>query len=105
MWAVNSDVGSGIVLKIYSLLFSLMKMFCNANIGLIFFNKSMPWVFWQKWWDNRTGEYKEGPYINRSKIMRTLCRKEGLKYFRFHALRHFGASLLKSIGTDERFIQ
>ena len=26
--------------------------------------------------------------------MRTLCMRAGVKYFRFHALRHFGASML-----------
>jgi len=25
--------------------------------------------------------------------MRTLCRKAGVRYFRFHALRHFGAAM------------
>ena len=28
--------------------------------------------------------------------MRTLCTKAGVKYFRFHNLRHFGASLLEN---------
>ena len=40
--------------------------------------------------------------------MRTLCRKAGVRYFRFHALRHFGASLLDhgkaSIGSIQRIL-
>lgn len=62
-------------------------------------DKEKSWVFWQRWWDNKTGEIKEGVFINRSKIMKTLCKKAGVKYFRFHALRHFGASLLTNEGV------
>jgi len=35
-----------------------------------------------------------GPYKDRKKIMKTLCNKAEVPYFRFHALRHFGASSL-----------
>ncbi len=40
--------------------------------------------------------------------MRTLCRKAGVKYFRYHALRHFGASLMENsnvpIGSIQRIL-
>ena len=40
--------------------------------------------------------------------MRTLCKKAGVKYFRYHALRHFGASLLEQanvpIGSIQRIL-
>ncbi len=40
--------------------------------------------------------------------MRTLCKKADVKYFRFHALRHFGASLLDQsnvpIGSIQRIL-
>ena len=40
--------------------------------------------------------------------MRSLCKKAGVKYFRFHALRHFGASLLEQsnipIGSIQRIL-
>ncbi len=40
--------------------------------------------------------------------MRTLCKKADVKYFRFHALRHFGASMLDNdnvpIGTVQRIL-
>ncbi|MBW2019851.1 MAG: tyrosine-type recombinase/integrase [Deltaproteobacteria bacterium] len=40
--------------------------------------------------------------------MKTLCRKAGVRYFRFHALRHFGASLLDQgkayIGSIRRIL-
>ena len=40
--------------------------------------------------------------------MRSLCKKAGVKYFRYHALRHFGASVLDSknvnIGSIQRLL-
>ena len=48
-------------------------------------DKSKPWVFWHTCWSSKTGEKIEGPYADRKRMMRTLCRKAGVKYFRFHA--------------------
>ncbi len=45
-----------------------------------------PWVFTNP----RTGE----PYSERKGIMRRLCKKADVPYFRFHALRHSGASVM-----------
>jgi len=67
--------------------------------------KDMPWVFWQTYWSNKTGEKKEGPYIDRRRIMNTLCKKVGVKYFRFHALRHFGASVMDHANVPKGSIQ
>jgi integrase len=52
------------------------------------------WVFWQLYWCRKTKQWKEGPYQDRKKIMSSLCRKAGVKYFRFHAMRHSGASIM-----------
>jgi integrase len=57
-------------------------------------DKKKPWVFWHRYWDLKRNEWVEGPYLDRKKIMKTLCKKAGVRYFRFHALRHFGASML-----------
>jgi integrase len=56
------------------------------------------WVFWHIYFD-LTGKKKTGPYRDRDKIMRSLCQKAGVKYFRFHALRHASASVLDQRGA------
>lgn len=69
---------------------------------------SKPWVFWHRYWSRKAQQWIEGPYIDRKKIMVTLCKKAEVKYFRYHALRHCGASLLDSanvpIGSIQRFL-
>ena len=69
---------------------------------------SKPWVFWHRYWDAKKGIWIEGPFKDRKRIMTTLCRKAGVRYFRFHALRHLGASMLEhnqvSIGDIQRIL-
>ncbi|MEW5804862.1 MAG: site-specific integrase [bacterium] len=71
-------------------------------------DKSKPWVFWHTYWSSKTGEKKEGPFRDRKRIMKALCEKAGVKYFRFHALRHFGASIMDNakvqIGSIQRIL-
>ncbi|MFH2066680.1 MAG: site-specific integrase [Pseudomonadota bacterium] len=71
-------------------------------------DKRMPWVFWHRYWSRKQNKWIEGPFLERKKIMETLCKKAGVKYFRYHALRHCGASLLDSanvpIGSIQRFL-
>ncbi len=57
-------------------------------------DKGKPWVFWHRFFDRKEREWTEGPYKDRKRIMGTLCGKAGVKYFRFHALRHAGASIM-----------
>jgi integrase len=45
------------------------------------------------------------PYKDRKGIIRILCKKANVKYFRFHALRHAGASLMDSKGVNIGSIQ
>ena len=70
-------------------------------------NKDKPWVFWHRY-KNGNNDWEEGPFKDRKKFMKTLCRKAGVKYFRFHALRHAGASLMDncnvSIGTIQKIL-
>ena len=55
-----------------------------------------PWVFWHTYYSSKTGEKKQGPYQDRKLFMKTLCKKAGVKYFRFHPLRHAGASIMEN---------
>jgi integrase len=52
--------------------------------------------------------YPWTPYRDRKRIMKTLCKNAKVRYFRFHAFRHFGASLLDRgltpIGAIQRIL-
>ena len=48
-------------------------------------DKTKPWVFWHRFRDRKKGEWAEGPYRDRKTLKRTLCKKAGVAYFRFHA--------------------
>lgn len=71
-------------------------------------DKTKPWVFWHRYWSRKEKKYIEGPFDVRNKIMTTLCKRAGVQYFRYHALRHFGASLLDNanapIGSIQRIL-
>jgi len=69
------------------------------------FNESRPWVFWHLYFSRKAGQVTCGPYQDRKKFMNTLCEKAGVKYFRFHPLRHAGASLMDSINIPLSEIQ
>ena len=62
-------------------------------------------MFWHEFTSSKTREKKIGPYTNRSKIMRTLCKKAGVRYFRFHPIRHASASVLDSKNVPMGSIQ
>lgn len=68
-------------------------------------DESKAWVFWHRYYDKKQKHYVTGPFGDRKKIMKRLCEKAGVKYFRFHALRHSGASLLESLNVPIGAIQ
>ena len=71
-------------------------------------DKDKPWVFWHRYWDRKQKVWVEAPYIDRKSIMKSLCKKAKVRYFRFHALRHYGASMLDNakvnIGSIQRIL-
>ena len=71
-------------------------------------DKTKPWVFWHRYWNKKTKEWVEGPYKDRKLIMKSLCKRAGVKYFRFHPLRHVGASILDhakvNIGSIQKIL-
>lgn len=64
-----------------------------------------PWVFWHRYFSTKINDWTEGPYQDRKKIMKILCEKANVPYFRFHALRHAGASLMDSVNVPIGAIQ
>ena len=68
-------------------------------------DKTKPWVFWHTYKSRKTGEIVSGPYTDRKDIMWNLCKKAGVKYFRFHALRHAGASMMDNSNVPIGAIQ
>jgi len=68
-------------------------------------DKSKPWVFWHTYKSAKTGEVVSGPYQDRKQLMWNLCEKAKVKYFRFHALRHAGASIMDNSNVPMGAIQ
>jgi len=71
-------------------------------------DKTKSWVFWHRCWDRKKKDWVEVPYKERKTVMRSLCRKAGVRYFRYHPLRHLGASILDranvNIGSIQRIL-
>jgi integrase len=57
-------------------------------------DKAKPWVFWHRYWSRKRGRFVEGTFGDRKKVMKRLCEKAAVRYFRFHPLRHAGASTM-----------
>ena len=68
-------------------------------------DKSKPWVFWHRYRSRKENKWLEGLYRDRKGLMKGLCRKTGVKYFRYHALRHLGASILDNANVNIGSIQ
>lgn len=64
-------------------------------------------VFWHEYFD-RAGNRQVGPYKDRKKMMKSLCQKAGVPYFRYHPIRASGASVMDlnhvPIGSIQRIL-
>lgn len=71
-------------------------------------DSTKPWVFWHRYWSRKKGKFCEGPFKDRKKFMKKLCEKAGVRYFRFHPIRHSGASIMDGnnvpIGAIQRIL-
>jgi integrase len=67
-----------------------------------------PWVFWHTYRDRETGKKRVGPFQDRREMIKNLCNRAKVRHFRFHALRHAGASIMDSqnvsIGSIQRIL-
>jgi len=68
-------------------------------------NRKYPWVFCNTYVDWKTGEEVTTNFKYRSTILKTLCKKAGVRRFSFHALRHSGASILDNMNVPLGTIQ
>jgi integrase len=75
----------------------------NRRYGLRDITK--PWVFCNVYTDWKTGEVFVDSFSYRSTILKTLCKKAGVKRFSYHALRHSGASIMDNEGVPLGAIQ
>jgi len=62
-------------------------------------------VFCNTYVDWKTGEEVTTNFKYRSTILKTLCKKAGVRRFSFHALRHSGASILDNMNVPLGTIQ
>jgi len=71
-------------------------------------DEQIPWVFWHRFYDRNNRTWKTGPYGYRKRLLNSLCKKAGVKYFSYHALRHAGASILDNnnvpIGSIQKIL-
>jgi len=87
------------------------KVFLTARLRLclefrfIKRQRADKWVFTNRYFSRKSGRWEVGPYQDRKGLMRKLCRAAGLDYFRYHAIRHSGASALERAGVPITAIQ
>lgn len=82
-----------------------MSKTLNAVLQRRLKDNNTDWVFWHTYYSRKNRAWITGPFTDRKKMMTTLCEKAGVKYFRFHPLRHFGASILENEGVSIKTIQ
>lgn len=67
--------------------------------------QDMKFVFYHEYYSAIAHDCVIGPYKDRKRFMKTLCEEAGVKYFRFHGIRHSAASYLNKQGIPLSAIQ
>ena len=75
------------------------RIYYNQELSKVI--KELPWQGEYVFINPRT----KTRYIYRRRLMKSLCQKAQVKEFGFHAIRHYGASLLASKGANLTDIQ
>ena len=80
----------------------LYKILCERYTAR---NTDYPWVFCNTYLDWESGKEIITQFKYRSTILKTLCKRAGVRRFSFHALRHSGASILDNMNVPLGTIQ
>lgn len=75
-------------IRIVEPLYDILRPRCEAGNKYVFTNPTT-----------------RGKYYDMNTVLPRLCRRAGIKPFNFHAIRHYGASYLASIGVPAKEIQ
>jgi integrase len=60
---------------------------------------TLQYVFWHRFWDRKSENWREDRYQSLNKFTKRLCKKAGVPPFHLHQLRHLASTILKERGN------